>query len=103
MLKRIREDSELGIQIVKKSVKDLVRRSLDEAESLKIRLEIRKKERDFDGISLQAGKMLFEKLQKGESQLDDPDLKSLFLKAAQVKEELDNLKTDLSDRINPVL
>jgi len=103
MLKRIREDSELGIQIVKKSVKDLVRRSLDEAESLKIRLEIRKKERDFDGITLKAGKMLFEKLQKGEGQLDDPDLKSLFLKAAQVKEELDHLKTDLSDRINPVL
>lgn len=103
MLKKIKEDSEIGLQIVKKGVKDFIQRSGAEADSLKVRFEIRKKEKEFDEITLQAGKMLFEILQKGESHLEDPDLKALFLKAGEVKEDLEGLKRELSERLNPVL
>jgi hypothetical protein len=102
MFKRIKEDSELGLQIIKKGVRNLIQRSLEEAESLKTRLEIRKKEKEFDEMTLGAGKMLFEKLQKGDVRLEDPDLKKLFLRAAQVKEDLDMLRIDLADRLNPI-
>jgi hypothetical protein len=102
MLKRIKEDSEIGLQIVKKGVQDLIQRSMLEADSLKVRFEIRKKEKEFDEVALRAGKMLFEKLQKGESHLEDPDLRDLFLKAGQVMEDLEMLKTDLSERLKPV-
>ena len=102
MFKRIKEDSEIGLQIVKKGVKDFIQRTAAEADSLKIRFEIRKKEKEFDEIALLAGKMLFEKLQKGESHLEDIDLKELFLKAGQVKEDLEILKKELSERLYPV-
>ena len=102
MLKRIREDSELGIQIVKKKVKDLIQRSTEEAEALRTRIEIRKKEKEFDEIALRVGKMLFENLQKGERSPEDPDLNRLLSMAKEVKGELERLRADLGERLYPV-
>ncbi len=101
MIKKIKEDSELGLQIVKKGVRDLIRRSVEEFDSIKVRLEIRKIEKELDELTLQAGKMLFERLQKGKSSLEDPDLHALFSKAAQFKDEMDMLRSELADRFRP--
>jgi hypothetical protein len=101
MLKKIKADSELGLQIVKKGVRDLIHRSVEEVDSIKVRLEIRKIEKELDELTLQAGKMLFERLQKGKSSLEDPDLHAVFTKAAQLKDEMDILRSDLSERLRP--
>ncbi|MBI1823666.1 MAG: hypothetical protein HY200_04395 [Nitrospirae bacterium] len=102
MLKRIKDDSELGVRIVKKGVSDLIQRSLDETEVIRTRFEIRKKEKEFDGHSLRVGKMLFERLQKGENPLDDPDLKRLLSKATEVRDDLESLRTELAERLHPM-
>lgn len=102
MLKRIREDSELGVKIVRKGVRDLMQRSLDEAEVIRTRFEIRKKEKEFDEVSLRIGKLLFDKLQIEENPLEDPDFKRLLSKGIEARRELDSLKSELSDRLNPV-
>ena len=100
MLKRIKEDSEMGFQIVRKGVRDFIQRSLEEAESFRTRLEIRKKEKEFDDMALRLGKMLFERLQSGNDDLNDPDLRNLFSRTFQIKEDLENLKIDLAEKFD---
>lgn len=101
MLKKIKEDSEIGLLIVKNRVQNLIHRSVEEVDAVKVRLEIRKLEKKIDEMMLQAGKILFDKLQKGESGVDDVELTALFSKAVQIKEEQDLLKSELAERLNP--
>ncbi|MHB8484075.1 MAG: hypothetical protein ACYDBV_15370 [Nitrospiria bacterium] len=101
MLKKIKEDSELGFVILKNRLQKFIHRSVKEADVVKVRLEIRKLEKEIDEMLLQAGKILFEKLQKEESGIDDAELTSLFSKAVQIKEEQDILKAELTERLNP--
>ncbi|MBI1821194.1 MAG: hypothetical protein HY036_05395 [Nitrospirae bacterium] len=101
MFKKIKEDSELGVQIVKNRLQNLIHRSVEEIDAIKVRLEIRKLEKEIDELMLQAGKVLFEKLQKGETCIEETELTALFSKAVQMKEEQDLLKNELTERLNP--
>ena len=100
MLKKIKEDGESGLRVVKTGIQNLFLRSVEEVDSLKLRMNIRKIERELDDLYLKAGKILYDKFHKGESGIEDSELSLLFSKTAQLKEARQNLKADLADRIN---
>jgi hypothetical protein len=99
MLKRVREDSEVGYHLVRKKIAAWVRRSAEEADALKIRVEIRKKEKEFDELSLRAGKMILDHFQKTEGAAVDPDLKGLIARGLAAGNELARLKSELAERL----
>ena len=99
MFKKIKVDGETGIHIVRNSARSLFYRSLEEMDALKIRLEIRKLERELEDFYLEAGKLIFERFQKGSVlRAEEPELSSLYSKAARLMNEQEQLKADLTER-----
>ena len=102
MFKKIKEDGEAGIQIVRKKARSLFYRSLEEMDTVKVRLEIRKLERELEEFYLEAGKLIFERFQKGSAlREEEPELSSLYSKAARLMNEQEMLKAELAERLKP--
>lgn len=92
----------MGARIVRSRAISLFYRSIEEMDSIKIRYEIRKLERELDDYYLEAGKLIFDRLQKGSNMKEEePELTSIYSKAFRVLKDIDLLKVELEQKLKP--
>lgn len=102
MFRKIKEDGEMGARIIRSRAASLFYRSIEEMDSIKIRYEIRKLERELDDYYLEAGKLIFDRLQKGSNiKEEEPELTSIYSKAFRVLKDIDLLKAELEQKLKP--